>query len=88
MVGWTDGGHLGQVYYNSDNHSAGGADDKYSKTTAELQEPTGYTGIYSEWGLDSDRTDNAGFKRQGNPWDFGGSSDYPKLRAFQQPGGL
>ncbi len=87
VVGWTDGGHLGPAYYNSDNHSPEGADE-LAKTTAELQEPTGYTGIYAQWGLDSDRTDNAGFTRQGDPWDFGGSSDYPKLRAFQQPGGL
>ncbi len=83
VVGWTEGGHLGPVYFNSDNHTAV-RDDIYSKTTAELQAPTGYTGIYSEWNLDSDRTDNTGFKRQGDPWDFGGSSDYPQLRAFQQ----
>ncbi len=37
------------------------------KTTSELQSPTGYTGIYSDWG------------EAGEFWDFGTSSQYPAL---------
>ncbi len=51
------------------------------KTTSELQEPTGYTGIYSAW----DDTD-------GDAWDFGTNTEYPVLKvdgldpAVQRPG--
>ena len=41
-----------------------------SKTTAELKEPTGYTGIYSSWNPGS-----------GDPWDFGTAQQYPALRS-------
>ena len=39
------------------------------KTTAELQSPTDYTGVYAAW------------RREGSPWDFGSPGDYPRLRA-------
>ena len=45
------------------------------KTTAELQTPTDYTGIYTSWNIDVDG--------DGDPddiWDFGTSSEYPRLR--------
>ena len=45
------------------------------KTTAELQTPTDYTGIYTSWDIDVDG--------DGDPdhiWDFGISSEYPRLR--------
>ncbi len=37
------------------------------KTTAELQDPTDYTGIYLNW-------------NRNDPWDFGTSSQYPVLK--------
>ena len=40
------------------------------QTTSALQMPTGYAGIYANWNIDS-----------GDPWDFGGSTDDPELRA-------
>ena len=40
------------------------------QTTSALQMPTDYTGIYANWSIDS-----------GDPWDFGGSTDDPELRA-------
>ena len=45
-------------------------------TTAELQRPTGYTGIYRNWA-----------PAPGAPslWDFGGRNDYPKLCYPCQP---
>ena len=45
------------------------------KTTAELQAPTEYTGIYANWNVDLD-----GDGSPDDPWDFGTSSDYPKLK--------
>jgi len=44
-------------------------------TTAALQAPTEYTGIYEHWNVDIDGDGSAD-----NPWDFGTSSDYPKLK--------
>ena len=40
------------------------------QTTSALQTPTGYTGIYADWNSDSS-----------DPWDFGGGTDDPELRA-------
>ena len=44
------------------------------KTTAELQTPTGYTGIYSTWNANVD-----GVAGNDDPWAFGTSSQYPTL---------
>ena len=46
-----------------------------NKTTSELQTPTGYTGIYADWNVNVDAT--AGVD---DPWDFGTSSQYPRLK--------
>ena len=53
------------------------------KTTAELQAPTGYTGIYSGWKIDLDNADQDFDLSTGadDYWDFGTSSDYPVLKA-------
>ncbi len=48
-------------------------------TTAELQAPTDYTGIYGTWRYDLDRT-QFGLPRASDPWDFGTSTQYPVLR--------
>ena len=45
------------------------------RTTAQLQGPTGYTGIYADWNADLDGDGEADA-----PWDFGTSSQYPVLR--------
>ena len=44
------------------------------RTTAALQEPTGYTGSYAAWDVDVD-----GDGVSDAPWDFGTSSAYPAL---------
>ena len=47
------------------------------KTTSELQTPTAYgtsPSIYANWNLDLD-----GMAGDDDPWDFGGSADYPAL---------
>ena len=54
--------------------SIGGAETATSgvtgQTTSALQTPTGYTGIYANWNIAA-----------GDPWDFGGGTDDPELRA-------
>ena len=45
-----------------------------AQTTAELQGPVGYTGIYAAWNANIDSV--AG---NDDPWDFGTSSQYPVL---------
>ena len=57
--------------------SAGGR----GKTTADLQGPTSYTGIYANWNVDIDNADKDGdpFTGGDNPWNFGGPTDYPTL---------
>ena len=47
----------------------GPSDGAEGKTTAELQSPTGYAGVYAGW------------RREGSLWDFGSAGDYPRLRA-------
>ncbi len=51
-------------------------------TTAQLQAPTGYTGIYADWNVDVDVGGYHGtFDGPGDdPWDFGTSSQYPVLK--------
>ena len=46
-----------------------------ARTTAELQRPTDYDGIYAAWNLDLD-----GDYEADDPWDFGSSSQYPSLK--------
>ncbi len=45
-----------------------------SKTTAELQSPTGYTGIYANWNIDLN-----GDTFPDYPWNFGATTTYPTL---------
>ena len=45
------------------------------RTTAELQAPTDYSGIYASWNVDVD-----GDGTNDDPWDFGTSAQYPALK--------
>ena len=58
--------------------SASGA----GKTTAELQSPTAYAGIYAGWNADLDDADWDDDPATGADdfWDFGTSSEYPALK--------
>ena len=46
-----------------------------SKSTTQLQTPTGYTDIYTDWNLDLD-----GISGNDDPWTFGTSDQYPVLK--------
>ena len=53
------------------------------RTTAQLQSPIEYTGIYSTWNADLDNADGDDNSATGTDdfWDFGTSSQYPALKA-------
>ena len=57
-------------------------DPPEGKSTAELQRPTGYTGIYADWNVDVDNADGDNDLTTGvdDPWDFGTASQYPELK--------
>ena len=61
-----------------------------SKTTVELQSPTGYTGIYIQWLIDFDNADEDDDEDTGKDdvWDFGTSDDYPAIKADANGDGL
>ena len=49
--------------------------DAVAQTTAQLQTPTGYAGIYENWNIPL----GAGDTRD-DPWEFGGANDYPAIK--------
>ena len=66
FVGNQLGGSVSNCYFDNDVSSRFSTDGG-AMTTAELKEPTGYTGIYSAWGTN-------------DPWDFVSDSWYPRLK--------
>ena len=60
------------VYYDSSTSTQTRGGTGY--TTAQLKAPTGYTGIYSGWNVGDTGAGTS------NYWDFGTSSEYPRLR--------
>ena len=81
LVGYNSGGGaITDSYWNTDIFSAG--TDGVGRTTAQLQSPTGYTGIYRDWNADLDNADRNDDDATGADdfWDFGTSSQYPALK--------
>ena len=74
------GGAIWASYWNTDIFGAGTAGE--GRTTAQLQSPTGYTGIYRDWNADLDNADRNDDDATGAEdfWDFGTSSQYPALK--------
>ena len=79
LVGYDEGSEITASYWDTETSGQAGSYGGVGKTTAELQSPVGYTGIYAGWNLDLDRDDAAD-----DPWEFGNSRQYPAL----QYGGL
>ena len=79
LIGYHEGGDITASYWDTQTTGQAGSYGGIGKTTAELQSPAGYTGVYAEWNLDLDDDDNAD-----DSWDFGNSTQYPVL----QYGGL
>ena len=77
LFGYNSGGDQGIVtasYWDgsTSGHTAGSG----ARTTAQLQSPTGYSGIYAQWNADLD-----GDGANDDPWHFGTGSQYPVLKA-------
>ena len=70
----TRGGTINDSYWDTDTSGPTTVSYGRGQTTANLQAPTDYTGIYRKWNrdLDGDGSNDA-------PWDFGTSSQYPAL---------
>lgn len=74
------GGTITDSYWDSESTGQSRSGGGIGKTTAELQSPTGYTGIYSAWNVDVDG-DGSG----DDPWDFGTSAEYPIFNYQEAP---
>ena len=79
LVGSGGLGFITASYWDTETTGQAGSYGGIGKTTAELQSPTDYAGIYTEWNLDLDGDDSSD-----DPWHFGNSRQYPAL----QYGGL
>ena len=79
LVGYAEGSDIAASYWDTQASGQGSSYGGVGQTTAELQSPTGYAGIYAGWNLDLD-----GDGEGDEPWDFGGAGQYPVL----QYGGL
>ena len=77
LMGRNDSGTVTDSYY--DRERTGQSDNTGKgepKTTAQLQEPAGYEGIYANWNVDLDGDPST----DDDPWDFGSDRNYPLLR--------
>ena len=90
LAGWNDNPRgILSAYWNTESSGQEfGVEGRYisgaeGKTTAELQSPTSYTGIYLDWNtdIDNDDADNNEATGADDPWDFGTVNQYPALRA-------
>ena len=61
-------------YWDATTSRQGSGAGGRSRTTAQLQAPTGHTGIYAQWNVDLDG-DGTG----DSPWHFGTDAQYPAL---------
>ena len=74
LVGTSEGGHVIASYWDTNTSGSASSARGTARTTAQLQTPTGYSGIYGSWNLDLD-----GDTAADDPWDFGTASRYPVL---------
>ena len=97
------GGLLGSIgedavasasYWNRDIYDTGiglgSSEGVIGLTTAEMQSPTGYTGVYADWNTDLDNADldNDPATGRDDYWDFGSGSRYPALKADMDGDGV
>ena len=78
LVGRVVGGNTAATtasYYDRDATGRTTSARGVGQSTADLQRPTGYDGIYAAWNIDLD-----GDYAPDDPWDFGTSGQYPSLK--------
>ena len=76
LVGYDEDGSITASYWDTQTSGQVGSYGGVGKTTAELQSPAGYAGIYAGWNLDL----NGDGGSIDDPWDFGSSRQYPVLK--------
>lgn len=82
---WDDGqdgtyGTYSNIYFDGNRHQEL---KQHAKSTGELVSPTDYTGIYANWNVNV-----RGDANPDDPWDFGTTNDYPKLKADKNGDGV
>ena len=76
LVGYsTNSPTISVSYWDTQASGQRGSAGGVGKTTAQLQTPAGYTGIYRAWNLNLD-----GLGRGDDPWHFGTDEQYPALK--------
>ena len=70
----TSGGAITASYWDTRTSGHPAGSHGLGKTTAELQAPTGYSGIYETWNLNSDDVPDS-------PWDLGSATQHLALAA-------
>ena len=73
LVGFRIGGTFTASYWDTETSGQSSSAGGTGHTTAELQTPTDYTGIYANWNVN-------GVTGNDNPWAFGANYQYPVLR--------
>ena len=76
LVGRNERGTVTNSYWDTRTSGQGSGSPGSGRTTAQLQSPRSYSGIYASWNVDLE-----GDGSNDDPWDFGTSSEYPALRA-------
>ena len=69
-------GTITASYWDTTTSGQATGDGGAGQSTATLQAPTGYSGIYADWNVDVD-----GNGTPDDPWDLGTASQYPVLKA-------
>ena len=69
-------GTITSSYWDTTTSGQSTGDGGAGQSTAALQAPTGYSGIYADWNVDVD-----GNGTPDDPWHFGTASQYPVLKA-------
>ena len=79
-------GDVTDSYWNSDVPGTGSEAGGTGQTTAALQTPTGYTGIYADWdNIDIDGDGTKDPEDTNDFWRFGTDSQYPYLHYQDSP---
>ena len=78
LVGKDEGGSVTASYWDTQTSGQSASAGGTGKSTRELQEPTGYTGIYADWD-DIDLDGDATTTDTNDLWRFGTTGQYPVL---------
>ena len=71
----SNGGSVSSSYWDRQTSGIRWRGHGTPRSTAQLQSPTDYTGIYESWNVDLDSD-----SEMDDPWDFGNAREYPILK--------